>query len=55
MSHKLLDNDLDAIRKNKVTFRLSKPAYNGMCTLELSKVLIYELYFGYIKNKHGNN
>ena len=55
MSHKLLNNDLDAIRKNKVTLRLNKPAYIGMHTLELSKVLMYELYFGYIKNKYGNN
>ena len=55
MSHKLLDNDLDAISKNKVTLRLHKSAYIGMCTLELSKVLMYELYFGYIKNKYGNN
>ena len=55
MSHKLLDNDLDAISKNKVTLRLNKSAYIGMCTLELSKVLMYELYFGYIKNKYGNN
>ena len=55
MSHKLLNNDLDAIRKNKVTLRLNKPAYIGMYTLELSKVLMYELYFGYIKNKYGNN
>ena len=55
MSHKLLDNDLDAISKNKVTLRLNKSAYIRMCTLELSKVLMYELYFGYIKNKYGNN
>ena len=55
MSHKLLDNDLDAISKNKVTLRLNKSACIGMCTLELSKVLMYELYFGYIKNKYGNN
>ena len=55
MSHKLPDNDLDAISKNKVTLRLHKSAYIGMCTLELSKVLMYELYFGYIKNKYGNN
>ena len=26
-----------------------------MCTLELSKVLMYEFHFDYIKNKSGNN
>ena len=30
MSHKIFDNDLVAIRKNKVTLTLNKPAYIGM-------------------------
>ena len=34
MSHKILDNDLVAIGKNKVTLTLNKPAYIGMCILE---------------------
>ena len=55
MSHKIFDNDLFAIRENKVTLTLKKPACIGMCILELSKVLMYELHFDYIKNKYGNN
>ena len=42
MSHKLFDNNLVVIRKTKVTLKLNKPAYTGMCILELSKVLIYD-------------
>ena len=42
MSHKIFHNDLVTIRKNKVTLMLDKPAYIGMCILELSKVLIYD-------------
>ena len=42
------------IRKNKVILTLSKPAYNGMCILELSKVLIYEFHYDYIKSEYGN-
>ena len=38
MSQKVFDNDLVTIRKSKVTLTLAKPAYIGMCILELSKV-----------------
>ena len=34
---------------------LNKPAYIGMCILELSKVLMYQLHNGYIKIEYGNN
>ena len=55
MSHKIFDNDLVTIRKNKVKLTLNKPAYTEMCILELRKVLIYEFHYDYIKNKYGNN
>ena len=44
-----------AIRKNKVTLTLNKPAYVWMCILDLSKVLMYEFHYDYIKNKYDNN
>ena len=43
------------IRKSKVTLTLNKPAYVGMCILELSKVLMYKLHYHYIKNKYANS
>ena len=55
MSHKIFDNYLVAIRTNKVTLTLNKPAYIGMCILELSKLLMCEFHYDYIKNKYGNN
>ena len=55
MSHKIFDNDLVSIRKNKVTLMLNKPAYIGICILELSKVLMFEFHYDYIKNKYDNN
>ena len=54
MSLKIFDNDLVAIRKNKVTLTLDKPADVGMYILELGKVLMYEFHYDYIKNKYGN-
>ena len=55
MSHKICDNNLVAIRKSKVTLTLNKPTYIGMCILKLTKLLMYESHYDYIKNKYGNN
>ena len=52
MSRKTFDNDLVAIYKNKVTLMLNNPAYTEMFTLELSKVLMYQFFYDYIKNKY---
>ena len=51
----VFDNDLVTIGKHKTTFTLNKPAYAGMCMLDLIKVVTYELHYEYIKNKFGNN
>ena len=52
--HKTLGSDSVAIRQNKVTLTLNKPAYIGMYILELSKVLIHKFHYAYIENKYGN-
>ena len=31
----------------------NKPVYLGLSILELSKILIYDLWYGYVKRKHG--
>ena len=54
MLHKIFENNLIAILKSKVALKLNKPAYIGMCILELSKVLMYEFHYDYIKNKYDN-
>ena len=51
ISHKIFDNDLVAIRINKV----NKRVYIGMCILESSKVLMYEFYYDYILSNYGHN
>ena len=52
LSRKIFGNNLVAIRKNRLASKPNKPAYIGMCVLELSKVLIYEFHYDYIKNKY---
>ena len=47
MSQKNFDNNLVAIHK-------SKAGYMGICILELSKVLMQEFHYDYMKNKHDN-
>ena len=54
MSHKTFDNSLVVIPKSKVELKLNKPAYIGMCILELNKVLMYKFHYNYIKNKYEN-
>ena len=49
MLHKLFDINLVTIRKSKLALKLSKPAYTGMCILDLSKILMYELHSDYVK------
>ena len=51
MSHKILDNNLVLVQESKLAIKLNKPAYIGMCILELSKVLMFEFYYDYVKNK----
>ena len=55
MLHKIFDKNLVAIRKSRITLTLSKPGYIGMCILGISKVLMCQFPYDYIKNKHGNN
>ena len=55
ISRKKFKTYLATICKSKVTLTLNKPAYIGMRILELSKVLMYEFHYDYIKNKFGNN
>ena len=54
MSQKIFDNDLVAIRKSIVTLKLNKPAYVVMCILDLSRLLMYEFHYDWIKDKYGN-
>ena len=55
MSNKIYDHYLVIIRKSEVALTLNKSTYVGMCKLDLSKVLVNESHYEYIKNKCSNN
>ena len=52
---KIFGNDLVTMHKSKVTLTINKPAYIGICILEMSRMLMYEFHYDYIKNKYDSN
>ena len=50
---KIFDNDLVAIQKSKITLTLNRQAYVAMYILNLSRVLMYEFHYDYIKNEYN--
>ena len=43
-----------AVHKIKEVLTLNRPAYVGMCILDLSKMLMYNFHYSYIKKKYGD-
>ena len=54
VSSKIFNKDLVAVHKIKETLTLNRPSYVGMCILDLSKTLMYDFHYNYIKEKYGN-
>ena len=54
ISSKIFNENLMAVHKVKETLTLNRPAYVGMCILDLSKMLMYDFHYNYIKKKHNN-
>ena len=54
VSSKIFNENLMAVHKVKETLTLNRPAYVGMCILDLSKTLMYDFHYNYIKKKHNN-
>ena len=55
VSCKIFNENLMAVHKVKETLTLNRPAYVGMCILDLSKTLMNDFHHKYIiKNKYGD-
>ena len=50
----IFNEDLIAIHMKKTILTFDKPVYLGMCILDLSKTLMYDFHYTYIKKKYGD-
>ena len=50
-----ISEDLSIMEMNKTKVKMNKPIYLGLSILEISKLLMYEFWYGYMKPKYGNN
>ena len=53
-SHKIFSNSLMAIEMKKTWVKMIKALYLGKSILDISKTLMYKLWYGYIKPKYGD-
>ena len=54
VSSKIFKGNLVAVHKIKEMLTLNRPTYICMCILDLSKTLMYDFHYNYIKNKYGD-
>ena len=50
----IFNEDLVAIHMKKTSLTFDKPVYLGMCILDLSKTLMFDFHYNYIKKKYGD-
>ena len=50
----LISGDLSIIEMKKTKVKMNKPIYLGLSILEISKTLMYEFWYDYMKPKYGN-
>ena len=54
VSSKIFNENLMAVHKVKETLTLNRLAYVGMCILGLSKMLMHDFHYNYIKKKYND-
>ena len=51
----LISEDLSIIEMKKTKLKMNKPIYLGLSVLEISKILMYEFWYDYMKPKYNDN
>ena len=51
----LISEDLSIIEMKKTTVKMNKPIYLGLSILEISKTLMFEFWYDYMKPKYNND
>ena len=51
----LISEDLSIIEMKETKVKMNKPIYLGLSILEISKILMYEFWYDYMKPKYANN
>jgi hypothetical protein len=54
-SFRIFSEDLAAVNLKKTKLYLNRPIYVGFTILDLSKVLMYQFHYEYMKQKYGDN
>ena len=50
-----ISEDLSIIEMKKTKVKMNKPIYLGLSTLDISKILMYEFWYDYMKPKYNDN
>ena len=50
-----ISKDLSIIEMKKTKIKMNKPIYLGLSILDISKILMYEFWYDYMKPKYGND
>ena len=50
-----ISEDLSIIEMNKTKVKMNKPIYFGLWILDISKILMYEFWYDYMKRKYDND
>ena len=51
---KIFSENLVSVHMKKTSLTMNKPVYLGMCILELSKIIMFDFHYNYIKSKYGD-